>query len=203
MAEMVAGQERVLAIFGEADVEAPDQAGRRWLDEQAFRVQDAWFGPTQLVVYGLPSPTAPTISQSVDADFGSQAKLQSYELQTLPSQTRGMLLLTLYWQAQKPIDTDLKVFAHMVDSDGHIIAQRDSQPASGRRPTTTWAPGETITDRLGLLLPPEDQRPPAGYHLLVGMYDPNTLERLPLLDSSGNTIGDSINLGPIPISASP
>ena len=108
-----------------------------------------------------------------------------------------MLLLTLRWQAQKPVGGDLKVFAHLVDGDGQIVAQRDSQPLSGRKPTSTWTVGETVVDRLGLLLPSEGQPPSGEYDLLVGMYDPDTLERLPLLDSSGNTIGDSVNLGPV------
>jgi hypothetical protein len=49
------------------------------------------------------------------------------------------------------------------------MAQLDSWPQAGLRPTTTWAVGELVVDRRALLLP--EDAPPGPYHLLIGMYD--------------------------------
>jgi hypothetical protein len=89
------------------------------------------------------------------------------------------------------------VFVHLVEVEGQLAAQRDSEPVGGSRPTSTWAVGEPIKDRVGLLLPADV--PPGLYELVVGMYDPATLERLPVRDADGNVAGDSILLGPVEV----
>jgi hypothetical protein len=43
-----------------------------------------------------------------------------------------------------------------------------------------------------LLLPAE--LPPGDYQVLVGMYDPATMERLPLVDARGQVAGDVLPL---------
>ena len=88
---------------------------------------------------------------------------------------------------------------YLVDSAGQMAAQRDGEPVGGSRPTTTWAEGETIVDRIGLLLPPELAF--GEYELWVGMYDPATLERLPILNAEGQNTGDRVLLGSITIPA--
>jgi hypothetical protein len=50
---------------------------------------------------------------------------------------------------------------------------------------------------VGLLLPADT--PPGLYELVVGMYDPVTLERLLVFDADGNSAGDSILLGPLEV----
>ena len=84
------------------------------------------------------------------------------------------------------------MFAHLLDGEGRLVAQQDSEPSGGNRPTTTWMAGETITDRLGILIP---QNLAAGeYQLVVGIYHPDTGERLTVHDASGSTMGDGIML---------
>lgn len=199
LAEIAAGHDRILAIFGEWDGKALDEAGRRWLNEQGYRAWDAWFGPTQLVVYGISSEPEAVARQPVEANLGEQVTLESYSLPEKSVGPGGNLNLTLVWQPAGEIEANYKVFVHLVDDSGQPVAQRDSEPLGGSRPTTTWNVGETVTDRVGLLLPTDLL--PGDYELLVGMYDPETLERLPLLDASGQMIGDSISLGSVHILA--
>ena len=40
----------------------------------------------------------------------------------------------------------------------------------------------------------EDGAPPGDYRLVVGLYEPNTGDRLPLLDEEGTIQGDSVQL---------
>jgi hypothetical protein len=110
-----------------------------------------------------------------------------------------VLYLTLLWQARSGIDGNYKVFVHLVDGAGQLVAQRDAEPAGGLRPTSTWPPGETVTDRVGLYLLPDTS--PGDYDLLVGMYEPSTLERLPVIDATGQVAGDSISLGPVSVTS--
>ena len=71
-----------------------------------------------------------------------------------------------------------------MDASGQIIAQRDQQPLAGRYPTTIWAPGEVVSDTISIAVPPEA----AGKTVCVrlGMYDWQTLHRLPRRDAPGD-----------------
>jgi len=57
------------------------------------------------------------------------------------------------------------------------VAQHDSPPCEGSEPIRHWQNGEYILDEHTLLLPSDL---PSGEYLLgVGLYDSDTLERLP------------------------
>jgi hypothetical protein len=196
LAEIAASHDQILVILGEAGAaQWSESAGRRWLDEHGYRAWEAWFGPTQLILYGVAAGPEPPSLQPVGADLGENVTLASYALRGESFEAGGVLYLTLLWQARGEIDGPYKVFVHLVNGAGQLVAQRDGEPAGGLRPTNTWSPGDTITDRVGLYLPPGT--PPGDYELLVGMYEPSTLERLPVLDAKGQEVGDSISLGTV------
>lgn len=199
VAQVAAEHGRILAVFGEGSGGDLDQAGRDWLNEHGYRAWDAWFGPTQLVVYGTADETEPLSIQPVGAALGENVRLLGYSLHEERLPSTGVLPLTLIWQAQGRIDQSYKVFVHLVDDKGQLVAQRDSEPGGGSKPTTAWAVGETITDRVGVLLPADT--PPGEYQLRVGMYDPATMERLPVLDAEGQPLGDTIPLATVRVPA--
>ncbi len=74
----------------------------------------------------------------------------------------------------------LAVFVHALGPDGQLVGQQDGPPRNGAYPTTWWLPGEIVVDRLatGVPIPP-------GVSLVVGMYDPATVVRLPAYDATG------------------
>jgi hypothetical protein len=81
---------------------------------------------------------------------------------------------------------DYKVFVHLRDRTGRTVAQADHIPSEAlvALPTSTWREGETVPDVSYLQVPADT--PPGEYQLLVGLYNPDTLERLPVEgDSSG------------------
>ncbi len=100
--------------------------------------------------------------------------------------------LTLTWRAEANPDYSYSVFVHLLDSTGHILAQRDAPPINGARPTTSWLAGELLSDSYTLTIPPAT--PPGAYTVKVGLYDPDTYARLPVMDSAGNTLGDGLSL---------
>ncbi|MEZ4583916.1 MAG: hypothetical protein R3A10_20150 [Caldilineaceae bacterium] len=44
------------------------------------------------------------------------------------------LLLSLAWRSLQPVDYDYQVFVHLLDAQGHKVAQRDGQPVQWLRP---------------------------------------------------------------------
>jgi hypothetical protein len=123
-----------------------------------------------------------TLPQPIEANFNDQLKLLGYttpQLSSLqhPTSTAQSLTLSLYWQA---ITTppNLVRFVQLVGFDGKLYGQNDSVPDRGNYPTNLWHPGEVVPETVNLPLPPG--RPAGRYTLHIGLYDPETGQRLPL-----------------------
>jgi hypothetical protein len=116
----------------------------------------------------------------VNAHLGDDIRLVGYyDTLLLDVRPEGEVSITLQWQADRTPDADYSVFIHLMDwSVPRVVAQSDSYPAQGRRPTSTWQPGETIFDTHTFSLP--DDLPSGQYELITGMYLLDTLERLPI-----------------------
>ncbi len=116
-----------------------------------------------------------------NALLGSTIQLLGYDLQT----TREQANLKLYWQARDKIDEDYKVFVHLVDATGQVAAQIDQLPGEGMYPTHIWESGEKIIDIHHL---PLTNLGPGTYTIVIGMYAPDTGERLVAIDSQGREL---------------
>jgi len=134
---------------------------------------------------------APAIQHPIGANLGGKVDLLGYDA----IREGNTVAITLYWRARAPMDRSYTAFLHLLDAQGHRHAQSDGLPAAATRPTTGWAVGEVVADRRLLYLPKD--APPGEYHLITGMYLLETMERLPVLDSAGNIVGDSVDLGPL------
>jgi 4-amino-4-deoxy-L-arabinose transferase-like glycosyltransferase len=104
------------------------------------------------------------------------------------------LEVTLYWQAQEPLEHSYKVFVHFLGeaTGNRLWGQKDSIPGQGAYPTTGWAVGEVVTDQYTVTLLAD--APPGDYIIEIGLYDGTTGERLPVLDDAGNFKDDRIIL---------
>jgi len=124
-------------------------------------------GPLEIATLDLRVPersfVIPNISYPRSDMFGQAIKLLGYDL--------GSDRLTLYWQALAPMDTSYTAFVHSLSNDGQLLAQVDSIPLNGARPTTGWLPGEILTDSYTLPLS-------AAAKIEIGLYDPRSLKRL-------------------------
>ncbi len=83
--------------------------------------------------------------------------------------------LKLFWQANTGPSADYTVFVHLLDAQGNLVTQADSPPAAGAYPTSLWDPGEIIVDEHTI-----NDLAPGQYTLQVGLYRPDTGERLPV-----------------------
>ncbi len=122
----------------------------------------------------------PVIGHSTDYLLASGAvRLWGYDLVS----TEGSIDVTLYWQCERAVENDWKVFVHLVDGNGGIVAQQDAVPGGGLRWTDGWLTGEHIEDHHRLELPAA--LAPGPYDIVVGMYDPRTSARVPVVAGSG------------------
>jgi hypothetical protein len=138
-------------------------------------------GPLRMA--GQPPPV-PDRALPTSCRLGDRFALAGYRWDGWPEQASGPTRLTLLWQTGATPNDDLKVFVHVVDGGGKIIAQVDDRPRQGRYPTSQWAPGETIVDEYQLPLPAG--KAPDGYQIRLGMYYPDSGIRLLVLDGASN-----------------
>jgi len=171
----------------------------RWLSENCFPAANAWYGPAQLTLYSCLAGAADDgLSDTPVADFGGQISLLGHSPVPEKIVAGEILPLTFMWQAHAEISRDYKVFVHLVDGEGRIVAQRDSEAVGGWRPTTSWPVGESIRDNHGLLIP--ESMLAGEYELIAGLYDAEG-DRLPVRDTLGRVVGDSLSLGTVQVVA--
>jgi hypothetical protein len=114
--------------------------------------------------------------------FGDDFRLLGYDL----AREDDTLRLTLHWQALQRSTGYYKVFVHLFDPEtGAVVAQDDAVPRRWTYPTTWWEAGEMVSDEIPLSLA---EVPPGQYQLAVGVYDPESGERLLVVDAAGEEL---------------
>jgi len=126
--------------------------------------------------------------RSLSARLGDELVLSGYDLDLTANANNKVIPLRLYWQTESATDVDAAVFIHLYDEEGVIVAQQDQRPYLGTRPPYTWSVEEIITDPYRLVLP--ENLPDGRYQLAAGMYDPESLTRLPVVASKEFLLGD-------------
>ena len=137
-----------------------------------------------------PVSDPPVPDNLLPARFDDQIDLQGYSLSVdrlLPGES---LDLTLFWAPRGRPMRDYTVFVHILDGQGQLRSQADSPPMAGKYPTSVWDAGEFIEDLHTVSLPPN--LPAGDYTFAIGLYDPQTGQRLPIMDANGQRSGDNI-----------
>ena len=135
---------------------------------------------------------SPAIQNPAAYRLGNDIAFLGSDLEKAIVRPGDSLNLTLFWQALNQIDHSYTVFVHLLSADGHVLAQQDSPLGGGASPTSSWMPGEYITDTYQVPVKPDI---PAGeYRVEIGMYDSATGVRLPVLDAEGRSQADHVIL---------
>jgi hypothetical protein len=119
-----------------------DLSGRGWLDNLGFQ-ESAHFtyvhdtGVTGEVTMSIFRFDRLEPSQPI-AEFENGMRLLSAEIDNED------LRVDLLWTTDTSLDRDYKISAKLLDSEGVLVAQLDSQPQLNQRPTTTWQANELI-----------------------------------------------------------
>jgi hypothetical protein len=127
----------------------------------------------------ISKPVLQQAQQSLGVRLGDVAELDG----VWQARTKT-LHVVLSWRslADHPA-VDAKVFVHVVDENGQMVTQSDRVPLAGTRPLNTWAKDETLLDVYTLDLPVDQCA--TGCALQIGMYDPQTMVRLPTAATNG------------------
>ena len=153
-------------------------------------------GSSDMVVLGpwrmRPASPPPSPACAVDFRLGAAIRLTGYDLK----QDTDSFQVTLHWQAEQSPEIDYTVFLHLIDEQGSLLGQHDGPPRDGAYPTSWWLTGDIVVDRHTIHLEEPLSNP---VQLLVGIYDPTTLKRLPAYDGAGRRLANnSILLGEVP-----
>ena len=129
-----------------------------------------------------------------NTNLSNLMSLGGYDVPVTTVKPGDSLKLVLYWQAQNKIEKQYTVFVHLLDKDNKVVAQKDTQPANGTRPTTTWVTNEYIADPYDLAI--KSNAAPGTYRIEIGVYDSQdpAFKRLSVLDDSGVPMDDHIIL---------
>lgn len=198
LGRIAATHDRLYVLYWGEQQRDPAKVIERWLDAHTFKASEEWVGDVRFAVYSVPRETtaAPTASgaQFVGLE-GEWITLHEYTVWPTTARSGDVIQVRLVWSAEATPGRPYKVFLHLRDAAGTVVAQRDSEPGGGSQPTTGWQPGERIVDNHGILLPVD--LPPGEYELWMGLYDAfDPAVRLPV---SG---ADTILLGTVDVGLS-
>jgi len=109
--------------------------------------------------------------------FGNRIELVGYEMAPRRVRPGEAVVLTLYWRSLGPTEHDYTVFTHILEPPQTLWGQEDRPPTP---PTSQWRAGEVYRETYTLRVKPET--PPGFYEVEIGLYRPDTGERLRLPD---------------------
>jgi len=188
--QIISEHNRIYAVFWGMDERDPNHIIENTLDREAYEADNVWYGSVRLVRYGGAIEFESV--QDSGARFGETIMLETYALTTNTVNAGDVLRLQLMWMTNAPLTTRYKVFMQLLDSNGVLVAQRDSEPSGGLLPTLYWAVDSAVTDNHALVIPPDLAA--GDYTLIIGLYDGNNPStRLPVDD------GDYLTLSQITV----
>ncbi len=94
--------------------------------------------------------------------------LKGYDLSTLTPEASKPLTLTLIWEGAAAMQQNYTVSAQLIDTQWRKAAQVDRWPQDGGAPTSTWLPGQILTDTVRMDISPEAV--PGFYDLRLTVY---------------------------------
>jgi hypothetical protein len=165
----------------------------RTLAEHTFPTTFQWYQNVRVRLYGV-APDPP--SQPRTDQLWDLATLTSSSV--LPSNLHqgDLLAVQLTWRVRQATTVSYQIFVHVTGDNGILVAQTDDEPVAGLNPSYQWHQGETVTTRLGLWIPPDLK--PNGYHVVVGLYDLATGQRLPAFGPDGaRYANDAVPIGEV------
>jgi hypothetical protein len=168
--------------------------GVRVTDSGGTPVAELALAPLQ--VQGWPRQfEEPAMQFEVGAIFGDQIELLGYDVSAVGGSPETLGLL-LHWRAISEMPVSYTAFVHLLDEEGRLLSQVDHVPGDGAFPTTGWLPGEVIAD--GYQLPLSDLGSKSVGQVEIGLYDPASGQRLPVLDDVGNQVDDKVLFSTVP-----
>ncbi|MCB0155761.1 MAG: hypothetical protein KDF65_13265, partial [Anaerolineae bacterium] len=133
----------------------------------------------------VPLPAEP--QQPLSGNFDNRLLLAGYSLDLAAIGPDGTASLGLYWRPVGEVPTSpKKIFVQLRNGQDQIIAQADHLLYDGLFYGSDWldlqAEQSWLRDSADLRLPLPLAPEQGPYRLYIGLYDPETFERLPVID---------------------
>lgn len=127
--------------------------------------------------------------------------LLGYDLDNAAPHPGDTVRVVLYWQAQRPAETNYRSFVHLdAPTDRRTWSLSDNfHPGDSTAqidiPTSTWDVAHYIRDEHFITIPPD--APPVRFDLRAGLYHPQTGQRLPVAGQNDDAITlETIQISP-------
>ncbi len=120
----------------------------------------------------------PETSDATLAVLDDSIELTAVSLNKTIAKPGDVITINPTWRVITPPGQPLTTLIHLAEAGQPPLATGDSPPRNGSYPTTVWAAGELIEDSYTLTIP--DDLANGRYPVWIGMYNPDTLARLPL-----------------------
>lgn len=177
-ATIVNDHTRIYAVLYGQEEQDPEGIVSDTLNTVGFPIGGEWVGDVRFERFATPA-TFPT-TDTVNITFGETITLETIALNRQVFSPNDALQVQLTWLTSAPLATRYKIFLQLLDSDGVLVTQRDSEPAGNQAPTTTWQVNEPIIDNHAIAIPDLAE---GDYTLILGLYDSNNpQDRLPVAE---------------------
>ena len=164
---------------------------QRVIDGQGHDIGDALLvEPLRAVA---PAPVGSTLTPTNPiARLGEGIELLAMSCRKTYARVTSTLALTLRGAARQLLSSSYTVFVQLLDSSGKL-SRPVRCPAWWRQAADkVWAAGEVISDRHGVPIAPALRG--QELRLIVGMYESQSQERLPVIGPDAQRVGDYVEL---------
>lgn len=177
--EIAARAKKIYAVYWASQQADPNGLIEGWLDKHLFKATDQWYGNVRLVSYASPLASAKLPLTPVNYRFRGHIQLAGYALSASRITPGDILQLALSWKTDVPLrpDENYMVFVQVLDQANHLVGQRDARPLT---PTPQWPAHQPVADAHGVFIEPGT--PPGPHRLIIGLYDSQTGQRLPVAE---------------------
>jgi hypothetical protein len=156
------------------------------LNEQAFPLSEQWFDHSgKLTLYALANQS-PQVSQTVNIPFQGGVTLLNFAVIDPHVAAGGVLKVRLTWQAESHLSAAqgeaVVSFVHLISATTNIAQQDRLLLDFQQVKQSVLLPGQTTTQGYGLQLPADLVS--GSYPLIIGLYLPQSGQRLPRADGS-------------------
>ena len=140
-----------------------------WDEYQGRLATTAWTSPVL-----VPSGEESLTSVPLPADFGGQFAFLGYEWLAGEVNAGAEAALITAWRVERKPEPPLAIFVHLLDPEGRVVGQFDGLGAN----LDGLYPGDVLLHIHRFVVAPDAS--PGRYWLQVGLYNPDTMTRLPL-----------------------
>jgi hypothetical protein len=154
--EMLAGYDRLWVIPAAVGDVDPGHFAAGWLNTHAHGV----WRSEDFTLY-MPPLSAGATEREVDVAFGDALRLEHMAWEPQPVGPGDPVRLTLTWRPLRQLEQDVQITLKLVGASGYVWDLNAAVPGMWAHPPSAWEPGQPVTDRAGLMIPPG--APPGDY----------------------------------------